>query len=260
MSQWWKKILRSLSEKFNYVVCSNEESKDIYQLSIDELQSSLIVHEEKFQRHTGEEQALKISQEDKFGARGRGRGAHRGRGRGRRQPYNKATTQCFKCHNFGHFQYECPRWDKEANYAEIGEEEEMVLMSYVEMNDARRGDVWFLNSGCNNHMCDDKTLFSDLNENFKRTIKLGNDTKINVLGKAIVRLKVSDFTYVVSEVFFIPELKNNFLSIGQLQEKGLAILIKHRMLKIYHPEKGLIIQIEMSANRMFVMIAKSWTQ
>ena len=32
-----EKILRSLSEKFNYVVCSIEESKDIDQLSIDEL-------------------------------------------------------------------------------------------------------------------------------------------------------------------------------------------------------------------------------
>ena len=67
-----EKILRSLSEKFNYVVCAIEESKDIDQLSIDELQSSLIVHEQKFQRHTGEEQALKITSEDGFGTRERG--------------------------------------------------------------------------------------------------------------------------------------------------------------------------------------------
>ncbi|XP_028071131.1 uncharacterized protein LOC114273526 [Camellia sinensis] len=67
-----EKIPRSLSEKFNYVVCSIEESKDIDQLSIDELQSSQIDHEQKFQRHTGEEQALKITSEDRFGARERG--------------------------------------------------------------------------------------------------------------------------------------------------------------------------------------------
>ncbi|XP_019414640.1 PREDICTED: uncharacterized protein LOC109326411 [Lupinus angustifolius] len=64
-----EKILRSLTEKFNYVVCSIEESKDIDALSIDELQSSLIVHEQKFQRRSGEEQALKVTYE---GGRGRG--------------------------------------------------------------------------------------------------------------------------------------------------------------------------------------------
>jgi hypothetical protein len=35
-----EKILRSLAQKFDYVVCSIEESKDIDALSIDELQSS----------------------------------------------------------------------------------------------------------------------------------------------------------------------------------------------------------------------------
>ena len=106
-----EKILRSLSEKFNYIVYSIEESKDIDQLSIDELQSSLIVHEQKFRRHTGEEQALKITNsEDRFNPRRRGRGAYRGRGRGRSSQFysNKATVECFKCHKLGHFQYECP--------------------------------------------------------------------------------------------------------------------------------------------------------
>ena len=40
-----EKILRSLTDKFNYIVCSIEESKNIDELSIDELQSSLIIHE-----------------------------------------------------------------------------------------------------------------------------------------------------------------------------------------------------------------------
>ena len=50
-----EKILRSLTERFNYIVCSIEESKDIDELSIDKLQSSLIVHEQKFRRQVNEE-------------------------------------------------------------------------------------------------------------------------------------------------------------------------------------------------------------
>jgi len=40
-----EKILRSLAPKFDYIVCLIEESKDIDELSLDELQSSLLVHE-----------------------------------------------------------------------------------------------------------------------------------------------------------------------------------------------------------------------
>lgn len=99
-----EKILRTLIEKFNYVVVSIEESKDIDTLTIDELQSSLTVHEQKFSRSHGEEQAFKVTVGDRYGSRGRGRGDYRGRGRGRgRQALNKATVECYKCHQLGHF-------------------------------------------------------------------------------------------------------------------------------------------------------------
>ncbi|XP_012074903.1 uncharacterized protein LOC105636273 [Jatropha curcas] len=65
-----EKILRTLTERFNYIVCLIEESKDINGLSVDELRSSLLVHEQKFQKDGGDEQALKISYE--AGNRGRG--------------------------------------------------------------------------------------------------------------------------------------------------------------------------------------------
>ncbi|CAM8991516.1 unnamed protein product [Rhodiola kirilowii] len=40
-----EKVLRSLTENWNFVVCSIEESKNTATLSIDALQSSLLVHE-----------------------------------------------------------------------------------------------------------------------------------------------------------------------------------------------------------------------
>ena len=80
-----EKILRTLTDKFNYIVCCIEESKDTEKLSVDELQSTLIVHEQKFRKIGGEEQVLKVTLEEgrSRGGRGRGRIAYRGRGRGR---------------------------------------------------------------------------------------------------------------------------------------------------------------------------------
>ncbi|TXG67975.1 hypothetical protein EZV62_009250 [Acer yangbiense] len=211
-----RSILQALRKEFETLemktVCSIEESKDIGVLSIDELQSSLIVHEQKFQKSNGEEQALK---------------------------------------------YECPTLNKEANYAELDEEEEILLMSHVELHEARREDAWFLDFGCSNHMCGDKTMFCELNEGFRQLVKLGNNTRMTVLGKGNVKLYLDGFHHVVTDVFYVPELKNNLLSVGQLQKKGLTILIKTGMCKIYHPVRGLIIQTRMTANKMFVLMARA---
>lgn len=251
------KVLRSLTTKFNYV-CSIEESNDLSTLSIDELHGSLLVHEQRMHGHHDEEHVLKVAQESNLG-RGRGRGVFRGgRGKGRgRQPLNKATIECYKCHKLGHFQYECPDWEKKANYAELedGEEGELLLMTYVEPHQTRREMVWFLDSGCSNHMTGNKEWFSDLDENFSQTVKLGNDTRMTVVAKGSIRMQVNGILQVISDVYYIPELKNNLLSIGQLQEKGLAILIQDGTCKVFHHRRGLIMQSDMSGNRMFSVLA-----
>lgn len=251
-----EKILRSLTEKFNYIVCSIEESKNIDQLSIDELESSLIVHEQKFHRNNGEEQALKITHENSSGARGRGRGGFRGRERGRgRQQFDKSTVECYNCHKLGHFQWECPSNEIGANFAKT--QEEMLLMACVDVNKDNKEDMWYLDSGCSNHMCGKKEYFSDLNENFRDSVKLGNNSSMTVIGKGNIRLQVNGTTQIITEVFYVPELKSNLLSIGQLQEKGLTVLFQHGRCKVFHHEKGLIMDTKMSANRMFILQAIS---
>ncbi|CAN6684534.1 unnamed protein product [Malus baccata var. baccata] len=69
-----EKILRSMVPKYDYVVCSIEESNDLDALSIDEFQSSLLVHEQRISRRVVvEEQALQVTFETQQGGRGGGR-------------------------------------------------------------------------------------------------------------------------------------------------------------------------------------------
>ena len=257
-----EKILRSMISKFDYVVCSIEESKDLDIMSLDELQSSLLVHEQRMQGHLVEEQALKITHDNNINKPGRGGGAFRGRGRGRgRKGFDKSLVECFYCHNLGHFQNECPKKGKEkesqAQYAETieplllmayvdvaetvsqGKEtdnysKELLLMAHVEKTPDET--AWFLDSGCSNHMCGYKEFFSELDESFRKCVKLGDNSSIGVMGKGRIHLQVNHVSQVITEVFYIPELKNNLLSIGQLQEKGLAVLFQYNKCKVYHPK------------------------
>ena len=232
-----EKILRTLSEKFMYVVVSIEESKDIESITLDELQSSLVVHEQKFKKSDrGDDQVLKVTYGRGTGTRGRGHfGRGRGHGRGR---FNKSTVECYKCHKLGHFQIECPQWDEEANYADPEENEEMLLMAYIDTDNEseesedeitekalmtstekqgkKRRRAWFLDSGCSNHMTGDIELFTTMDGKFKHSVKLGNNKRMEVTGRGNVILVLNKAIYTITDVYYIPELKNNLLSLGEV--------------------------------------------
>lgn len=79
-----EKVLRSPPSKFDPLVVALEETKDLSQCRIDELQASLINHEHRLKKSD-------ISLENTFAAQsfithGRGRGESNSRGRGRSSP------------------------------------------------------------------------------------------------------------------------------------------------------------------------------
>ncbi|MCH94994.1 hypothetical protein A2U01_0015966 [Trifolium medium] len=239
-----------MTPRFNYVVCSIEESNDVTSLSIDELQSNLIVHEQgmRGQQEIREEQALKISNGGRGSSSGRGRGRWRGR-------QSKETVECYRCHKLGHYQNECPSCVDNVNYTEFNDEEETLLMARTEQEHEIREETWYLDSGCSNHMIGNKDWLFEFDSSFKDSVKLGNDTKMAVMGKGNVKLFINGKVHVITNVYYLPGLSTNLLSVGQLQERNVTIVFKNDACKGYHDEKGLIFSTQMTANRMFLIIA-----
>lgn len=81
-------------------------------------------------------------------------------------------------------------------------------------NESKNSKIWYLDSGCRNHMCGNKNWFIELNEDFRITVKLGNNTRMQIMSKGNVKLKINGISRIVSDVYYIPELKNNLVSIG----------------------------------------------
>jgi hypothetical protein len=61
----------------------------------------------------------------------------------------------------------------------------------------------------------------------------------------------NNIVQTITSVFYVPDLKSNLISMGQLQERGYIIIIKQSWCQIHHLEKGLIAEAKMTANRMF---------
>jgi hypothetical protein len=95
-------------------------------------------------------------------------------------------------------------------------DEEMLLMADVNCQNANRESVWFLDSRCSNHMCGKKEIFFDLDTKFRESVKLGNNSSMAVMGKGNIRLLVNGIVQIITGLFYVPDLKNNLLSIKQL--------------------------------------------
>eukprot|EP00253_Pinus_taeda_P025312 PITA_25312 len=89
-----EKILRVLPSKFDVIVTTIEETKDLSNFSVDELHASLITHEQRLSRNENSSLEKAFKTQISFGrGRGQGRGNKRGRGRsqnigGRNSPAN----------------------------------------------------------------------------------------------------------------------------------------------------------------------------
>ena len=64
-------------------------------------------------------------------------------------------------------------------------------MTYIEEQEAQP-DIWYLDSGCSNHMSGNKSLFSDLNENFREHVKLRDNSSFSVMGKGNIQVHIND--------------------------------------------------------------------
>lgn len=125
--------------------------------------------------------------------------------------------------------------------------------------ESTESNIWYVDTGCSNHMSGSKSSFSSLDESFHSTVSFGDSSTIEVKGKGDIKIKTKNGTVeIISNVLYVPDLKTNLLSAGQLQEKGYVITIKKGVCEIYDPIKsGVISIIQMSSNRLFPMKIES---
>ncbi|KAM1646190.1 hypothetical protein ACFXTN_007251 [Malus domestica] len=275
-----EKILRSLTSKFEHVVTAIEESKNLEAMSAEELLGSLLVHEQRIQKNaspTTLEQALESklkidkpnkgrgqwnsrrgssSNRSRGRARGRGRGYEQNRGQSQewRSTRGKAHIQCHTCKQYGHYANECSYKNGEhVNMAESNGnagEELTVLLAHHDISSQQ--DVWYLDSGASNHMCGKKEFFAELKDGPYGSVSLGDSSKLPVEGKGKIKIIQKDGKEeYISDTYYIPGMKSNILSIGQLLQRGYIIHMEDMFLTLRNARRKLIARVQMSKNRMF---------
>lgn len=71
-----------------------------------------------------------------------------------------------------------------------------------EKDHGSRKDLWFLDSGCSNHMCSIREWFTSFDDKFEESVQLGNGQRLAVKGKGSVKLKIRCITQIVTDVYY----------------------------------------------------------
>ncbi|KAL8098673.1 hypothetical protein AgCh_031438 [Apium graveolens] len=251
-----EKLLRSLTRKFDYVVTSIEESKDLSKISIDDLVGSLQAHEQWMNQYDDaihlekalQNAALEVATEVDEDVEG------------------SLSTEARILKVFNHLVVvKILEAEDEVDFNEVEERSHFVaaredkdvgtaMFLTYKGDEENKKNVWYLDSGASNHMTGHKDLFTKIDETIIGEVTFGDSSKIPVKGKGIITIvsKNSEKKYI-NNVYYLPALKNNIISLGQLVEKGYNIQMQDNFLIIKNQVRELIADVEMSKNRLFTL-------
>ncbi|XP_024016279.1 uncharacterized protein LOC112089756 [Eutrema salsugineum] len=248
-----KKFLKSLPRgRYIHIIAALEQVLDLNTTTFEDIVGRLKAYEERIcdeeeQNEQGKLMYVNTDTQEAYGSgRGRGRGGRfYGRGRGRgcfnnqqsdgyKQERDKSKVVCYRCDKMGHYASVCPDRLLKLQETQEGDEEndtheaeELLMHEVVYLNEknvkpnkfetALDGDnVWYLDNGASNHMTGNRKYFHKIDESIMGKVRFGDDSRIDIKGKgSILFISKDGERKVLADVYFIPDLKSNIISLGQ---------------------------------------------
>lgn len=122
--------------------------------------------------------------------------------------------------------------------------------------DERSTTRWVVDTGATNHMSGASAAFSDLDTGVCGTVKFGDGSIVRIEGCGTVLFCCKNGEHkAFTSVYYIPKLKTNIISVGQLDEIGFQTLTEDGIMHIRDTDRRLLAKIPRAHNRLYVLNA-----
>ncbi|XP_050893480.1 uncharacterized protein LOC127100379 [Lathyrus oleraceus] len=268
------KVLRSLTSRFVNIVVAIEESKDLITLSKDELQSSLEAHEQRMDERGAYKAKAEIALQAHFNeknkrcnatsansCRGKSNENHNTEAKVAREEVDDEDTLLVMITKGSYGITDVPGSncssdslrDSSCTVPKNSEKMYSDRNALVTVRDGVQGRYeWYLDFGCSTHMTGRKDWFVQINQATKSKVKFADDTTLSAEGVGDVLIgKKNGGHSRIKDFLYIPGIKCNLLSIGQLLERGYKIRLEDKILRVLDSNGLLILKAPMAVNRTF---------
>lgn len=147
---------------------------------------------------------------------------------------------CHYCKKEGHFRRDCrklaqDRQDKER--ANVAAESDSELEMCLAAGNFGGRAVWYLDSGATSHMTCDASILSDMDRSKEATICLADGNSIKSTGAGCSKIscvngKGAKVKVGLENVFHVPSLASNLLSVSRIADLGLTVVFEKSECKI----------------------------
>lgn len=126
----------------------------------------------------------------------------------------------------------------------------VVTMGYKDVV-PNSNTVWYLDLGASSHMNEHKNLFVEMQEIEDGHMSFGDESEIQVKGKGKISFSHNGKESLIVEVYYVPDMKSNILSMGELMEKGSSVFMKDQMMHLKEKGGRTLACVEMAKNVMY---------
>ncbi|XP_074328283.1 uncharacterized protein LOC141666186 [Apium graveolens] len=211
-----EKLLRSVPPKFLQITSTIEQFGDMDKMMVEEAAASLKAHEERLKGKTEANRSqLLRTKEEWISSESEDKKLLLTKEEWQRKPKKHREQR------------------QEVNITQVEDEATALLLAKC---DKEEGDIMLLKE-----IQGYQSKFSELNEGISVMVRFGDGSTLQIKGKCSITLRCKNGEErILHEVYYIPNLCSNIISLGKMSEKGNRVAPKGDYLWVFERTRSLL--------------------